>query len=161
MSIRTIPEDPAAVDDLHPRYVVGALYRWKSPSYGWCYYRYVQFLDAVTYAAGDCCEWAAANGTGVSNDRADGSSLGRFPAGVALGAMTANYYGFIQVGGIGSVILRSDGGVAAADYIVSHTADDETDTMADGEEEQVFAMSGAADGADNLAAGVWFFKGLV
>ena len=157
----TLVEDPTGVNDLSPRYEIGGLYEYVHATYGHAYYKYYQFLDAVTYGAGDVLEHASANGTGVSQDRASGASSGRVPAGVALGVMTQNYFGFAQVSGRGTVILRTDGAVAAADYIVSHTADDEADTMLDGEEEQVFAMSGTTDGADNLIAGVWHFKSLL
>ena len=157
----TLREDPTSVNDLSPRYEIGGLYEYFHPDYGRVLLRYYQFLDAVTYAAGDVCEHASANCTAVSQDKAAGSSIGRVVAGVALASMTANYFGFVQVAGVGMVILRTDGTVAKGEYVVSHTVDDEADTMADGEEEQVFGMSLADDGADNLLAGQWILKGLI
>jgi len=63
--------------------------------------------------------------------------------GVFQNAVTAGNYGWILVNGYGEV--RTDGGVAAGDYLVPHSADHEADTMADGEEEQVFAFALEAD----------------
>jgi hypothetical protein len=63
--------------------------------------------------------------------------------GVAQSAIDTGNYGWVLVSGIGEV--RTDNGVAAADYLVGHTVDHEADTMADGEEEQVFAFALEAD----------------
>lgn len=162
MSIPLLTEDPSSVNDLRPRYDLGSLYAYHSPAYGTGLFRYVQFVDAVTYAAGDMVEWASATGAAVSQDKAAGSVIGRCSAGVATAVMTENYYGFMQVSGICQSILRTDGGVAAGEYMTSHaTADDEADTMADGAEEQVFAFATAADGADNLSAGNAMFRNLL
>lgn len=156
-----LTEDPTTVNDLSPRFVIGGLYKYHHPSYGWGLYRYFQALDAVTYVQGHTLEHASATGLGVSNDRASGSSIGRVPAGVAQKVFTQNYYGFVQVSGIGATLLSSAGNIAASKYLVSDTTDGLVDDMADGEEEQVFAMSAAADGASGFAAGAWIFKGLL
>jgi len=58
--------------------------------------------------------------------------------GVAQSAIDTGNYGWVLVSGVGEV--RTDNGVSAADYLVGH-GDHEADTMADGEEEQVFAFA--------------------
>ena len=151
-----ITESPIGVNDPSPRYDPGSLYYHNG-----AFFRYVKFIDAVAYAVGDVCEWAAANFSAVSNDRAGGSSLGRMPAGVCLAAMTQNNYGFVQVAGTNTTRIYTDAGVAAGDWLVSHTVDGECDTMAAGEEAQVFAFATAADTGDYIAAGDAVIKGLL
>lgn len=87
----------------------------------------------------------AANGYTVSSDRsADETSI--IVAGVAVAAVdiSAAAYCWIQVSGYCATV-RTDGGVTAGEHLVMHTVDEEADTMADGEEEQVFAMALTTD----------------
>ena len=110
-------------------------------------YRYVQFKDAVTYAAGHCLDVANTAWTAVTNDRSGGSAIGTQTAfgGVCLGAPTQNSYGWVQVGGIATVL--GDGSVAAGEAVVLHSVDGQADTMAAGEEHQVFGTALEADDA--------------
>ena len=143
--------NPASLSNTATRmYEVGTLYYYQG-----AYYRYARFVDAVTYAAGHVLEWAVGVGCSrVTNDRAGGSSRGRVPAGVCLCAMTQDYWGFFQVAGVGRVALLTDESVAAGEYLVSDVGvDGGADTMANGEEEQCFAFTIAADAGSALAAG--------
>jgi len=130
-----------------PRFTLGSVY-WK----GGKAYRYVQFVDAVAYIAGHVLTWANATGTAVTNDRSGGSAVFATRAvGVALGVMTENYYGFMQVSGINADV-QTDTGVAAGEALVAHTVDGQCDTMAAGEEHLVFADSMAADATNTVTA---------
>lgn len=111
-------------------------------------YRYSLAAAAMTndaLAAGECTCADSGGYFYVNNDMAGGTGYGIQPMGVAINALPENNYGWIQVGGKASVTI-TDGGVAANDFIVNDTAvDGGCDTMADGEEEQVFAIAVAAD----------------
>lgn len=91
-------------------------------------YQYVQFLDAVTYQAGDVV--TRAGGTEgdwkVTNDRAGGSAItGHEVVGVLMAAIrvpTQNEYGWVQVRGE----CAARGTYAAGDFLKPHaTADGE------------------------------------
>lgn len=148
--------DPFLVNDLTPRTSVGGVFdgldAWGHPAK----FRYVQFVDAVTYAAGHVVTAANAAGTAVTNDRAGGSAIFATQAfGVALRVMTENYYGYIQV--TGRATVQTDGGVAAGEALVAHTVDGECDTMAAGEEHLVFGVALADDATDQ---GIAWLKGV-
>ena len=113
-------------------------------------YRYVQFADAVAVAVGHVMTYdaAQANHYVVTNDRSD-DEVSTICAGIAIAAVATNttspQYGFVQVSGYCDTVL-GDGDVAAGEFVVPHTADGQADTMADGEEEQVFGMCLTDDG---------------
>lgn len=102
-----------------PRFVLNGLY-----SKDGVLYRYTQFVDAVAYAAGQCVAYANATGTAVSNDRAGGSSVGTRCAGVVLATMTQDYYGFVQVTGVATLVTNGDDDIAAGDEIMLDTGTD-------------------------------------
>jgi hypothetical protein len=84
-------------------------------------YRYVQVVDLAA-ANGNVVEVASASDPDVvSIDRAGGSSIGRIPRGVAVGAIAANSYGWIQISGYKSNIT-SDGSVSAGEALVPHAS---------------------------------------
>jgi hypothetical protein len=90
-------------------------------------YKYILVEDAAL-AVGDVVEYSDTSGYEVTKDRAGGASLGRIPAGVALGTITDAYYGWIQVAGL-NTYCKSDGSVAVGDALVPHaTADGQADT---------------------------------
>lgn len=131
-------------------------------------YRYVKFLDSVTYVAGHVCQAASATVYNVTNDVSGGSAIGSgqtTPAGICMGIPTsAKPYGWIQVAGIALVL--GDGSVAAGEAVVPHSADGQADTMAAGEEHQVFGYALDADDTANdpLATSALFhckLRGLV
>jgi hypothetical protein len=151
-----LPRTPLGTNDASPQWDVGSLYYHNG-----AFFRYVKFLDAVTYAVGDVCEWGTGWNT-VSNDRSGGTSIGRCPAGICLADMTQNYYGFIQVAGTNiSRIFCDDAAAAAGSWLVSHTVDKECDIMAAGEEQQVFGFAIIVGAANYLATGSVVIKGLI
>lgn len=85
-------------------------------------FKYVKVVDA-NVTVGQSLEFAAADGCTVTNDRAGGSSLGRMVAGVAVGAITKNQYGFIQVAGLNAYV-KTGGSVAAGHVLVPHASTD-------------------------------------
>lgn len=129
-------------------FTLGAVY-----AYGRNLYKYVQFLDAVAYEAGDVVEWADTAATKVTKDKSGGSSVGRKTAGIALAVMTQNYYGFILVEGYYAAV-NTDGGVSAGEFLISDTVDGDADTMAAGEEHLVFGMALDNDTAADATATV-------
>jgi hypothetical protein len=156
-----VGRNPFEVNDITPLCGIGDLYTHRvSADLGMGIFRYVRFLDAVTYKRGQVCTWAA-RATGiparVTNDISGGSSTGQGVAGIACNIMTQNYYGFVQVGGL--CLVEGDGSVASGDYVVAHTSDGQADTFADGEEEQVFGYSVSTDDTANdpLATSAFFY----
>lgn len=86
-------------------------------------YRYVQVVDTAV-ANGHVVEVAdAAVDYEVSKDRSGGSSIGRIPAGVAIGTISKDYYGWVLVKGVHTSVL-SDGSVAAGEGVVPHASTD-------------------------------------
>ena len=142
----------ASVDDKTAVYELGTVV---TDSYG-NRFAYFQVVDGPTTAGdgtgcskGACMLAGAATWGIVSCDYSGGSALGTKVLGIALGDVTTDYHGWFQISGFCDYV-RSDGSVAAGEYMVADTAggtDEEADTMADGEEEQVFGMSLVADGA--------------
>jgi len=100
-------------------------------------YQYVQVVDAAV-ADGDALEVAnATNPYIVSNDRSGGSSIAGVPAGVAVGTIAANSYGWILVRGY-KANAKTDGSVAAGQAVIRASAD------------------GVLDSADSISAGKTF-----
>ena len=139
--------DPSVVNDAAATvFVVGQVYEHLGKKY-----RYVQVVDAVAVGNGTVVEWANTTSTAVTSDRAGGSSVGRRVAGVAVGTISQNQYGFIQTGG-NHAAVRTDGGVVVTDFLISDTVDQDSDTMAAGEEHLVFAEALATDTVGNTVA---------
>ena len=119
--------DVTEADDATPKFNVGGLY-W-TPD-GKCY-KYVQFKDAVTYAAKRITTWANAACTAVTNDVSGGSSIGLVPAGLTTRVHTQNYYGFIQVyGAVSGVKLTTADDVAVGEHLVASSTDGLSDGIA-------------------------------
>lgn len=85
-------------------------------------YRYI-LVEDVALVNGDVVEYSDTSGYEVSADRSGGASIGRAVAGVAIGAITDAYHGWIQVSGRHTAI-KTDGGVAAADVLIPHASKD-------------------------------------
>lgn len=133
-----------AVNDENARHDLGTTARVYDSTYGWRTYAYYKVADAVNVTAGMVVCYSTTMGN-VTPDISGGTSTGG-AAGVALGSVTATYHGWFVVGKGDYVLVNTDGGVAAAgEFLVPHSVDGEVDTMADGEEEQVFAVATAAD----------------
>jgi hypothetical protein len=115
-------------------------------------YRYVQFLDAVAYVAGQVVTIASATTWAVSNDRSGGSALaGLMPVGVVFQTTvpTQNQYGWVQISGIANVTVGS-ASVIAGDYLkVDASEDGEADEGAAGTDENLvgIALATIADNA--------------
>lgn len=98
-------------------------------------YRYVKFLDAVTYVAGHVVTRASATAWHVTNDRAGGSAIaGLEPVGVALGVPAQNEHGWVQIGGLATVLAGATitaGQLLAPDASTDGAADRYDDALAD------------------------------
>lgn len=154
-----IGHDPATAIHTTPEAQLGALY--SQP--GGKIYRYVKFVDAVTYAAGQVCTWADATGTSVTNDISGGSSIGSIVAGVCQAVMTQNSYGYVQVSGYYPTIKTSGADdIAIGENLFVHAS---TDGTCDGAAASTwssgnFGVAVAADvDADNTVAGI--IRGLI
>ena len=106
-------------------------------------YRYVKFVDAVTYAVGQVLAPANTAWTNVTNDRSGGSAISTAFGGVCISVPTQNQHGWVQIGGVAT--CTGDGSVAADEAVILHTVDGEADTMAAGEEHLVFGTALEAD----------------
>jgi hypothetical protein len=107
-------------------------------------YRYVEGDAALindALAANEALTWMD-DGWEVTNDMSVGLGVVA-PAGVAISAIGEGEFGWIQVGG--KATINTDGGVSAGEALVIHSVDGEVDTMAAGEEHQVFAVATADD----------------
>jgi len=111
-------------------------------------YRYVYVVNKALTEGDSVCAASTADGV-VTADRAAGSQLALLVRGVAVGAIAATSYGWIQTKGVCTV--QCDGAVAAADGLIPHTTKDgHADTVvaasdAAGTEYQVFGFALTAD----------------
>ncbi|MAH45212.1 hypothetical protein CMI37_05250 [Candidatus Pacearchaeota archaeon] len=129
----------AALYDLGQLYhdnSTGRIYRYVKAAAA-CATDVITLLHAVCWDEGG--EWI------VNNDVAGGTGLGVVaPAGVIIAPLPELYFGWIQVAGLALCI--GDGSIAKADAVVLDAGNDgQIDTMADGEEEQVFGTAIEAD----------------
>jgi hypothetical protein len=90
-------------------------------------YEYVQVVDKAVTLGDSVCPASTADGI-VTADRSGGSQLAFQVTGVAIGAITSGYYGWIQKYGVCTV--QCDGAVAAGDGLIPHaTSDGHADTV--------------------------------
>lgn len=119
--------------------------------YGGNFYRFVKHVNAVTVVVGHSAEFTNVACTNVTNDRAGGAAtpIGTqlLCAGIYISIPAANEYCFLQVSGIALVL--GDGSVAAGEAVILHSVDGQADTMAAGEEHQVFGYALDADDTAN------------
>lgn len=121
-------------------------------------YRYVRFVDAVTYVKGHVCSIASATQFDVTNDVSGGSALaGLWPVGVLEGdgttVPTQNQTGFVQISGIATIIAGS-AAVIAGDLLKPDAATDgASDEATAGTHENIVgvAMATIADTASGNA----------
>lgn len=94
-------------------------------------YRYVRFVDAVTYAQGQVVTLAS-TGWSVTNDRVGGSDISLVPVGVlhSDNVPTQDQYGWVQISGVASVRCAG-AGIAAGDILVAHGTTDGSAAEAD------------------------------
>ena len=146
----------ASVNDKDAQYELGTVV---TDSYG-NRFAYFQVVDApTTVGSGTGCSKGAVMCAGaatwgiVSCDRSGGSQLGTKVLGIALGDVTTNYHGWFQISGFCDYV-RTDDGVAAGDYLIMHSVDEECDTMDATEEHLVFGTALVVDTTDYVAASV-------
>ena len=125
-------------------------------TYGWRYYKYVQAASDTTVANGTVLCYTNYTRTVVSSDRTD--TQANWPAGVGVGAITASYYGWIQLKGYHSAVATDAGDdIAIQDALIVHaTLDGVVDRTAAGTA-PLYAVVGWAyaadvDAADTVAA---------
>lgn len=122
-------------------------------------YRFFLTTDAVNITVGMVVEWASTTAFTVTVDRAGGSSLGRIPAGVAMGGVTAGRYGFFLVRGRHTAIRENAGGgagaiTAAGQKAIPHATTDGDAKIATAYTDNWFAVSLAATSGNVFPAEV-------
>jgi len=156
--LRILHADPTTVNDSTAKAEPGSLWVYQHPTYGTWVLRYAQAKDAVTYAAGQSCTIANVYGTAVTNDRSGGSSIGAIFGGVALLAVTQNYYSFFLVDGYYPTLVTSGADdIAIGESLIVHASTDGAcDGVAAGSTTTAsFGVAVAADvDADNTVAGL-------
>ena len=145
--------DPTQANESVNTGSLGSLYAWEGGEYVW-----VHNAGADAIAAGDVVCWflttPAAGHVSVTGATALDNGTAGMVAGVAVGAISAGSYGFLLVRGITTVGITTDGAVAKGDRLVVNggtTPDGTVDTMADGEEECVFATALDDDSSTTLS----------
>lgn len=113
-------------------------------------YRYVKFLDAVTYAPGQVVTPANAAGTSVTNDVSGGSSVGALTfAGVVIGTPTQNSWGWVQTRGYHAAVkTNGDDDIAQNDTVIMVATDGVVDSVAGGTRTGTLSIVGIAAAAD-------------
>lgn len=118
-------------------------------------YRYVQFKDAVTYVAGHFCNLKASSTSWTVTNDISGAMAGFQGVGVVFQATvpTENQYGWVQCGGIATVLIGS-ASVIAGDWLKNDgTTDGALDEASAGTDEdiQAQALATIGDTATGLA----------
>lgn len=115
-------------------------------------FKLVKVVDATAAAVGDVLCWADIEATTVTKDRVGGSAATplRF-AGVALGTISQNRYGWIQTEGL-VTDMKLATGLAAGDLVAIHPTTDGTATAA-GRNERVRIAVDATGGTFTVTFG--------
>lgn len=159
MSDSIIYDDPTTVNDASPRFRLGTVVDYFHSTNGWWKLKYVQFKNAVTYAAGQVTYPIAVDGTTVTNDITGGAAtpFAVIFGGLALGVMTENYYGWVLVRGAYPTIKTSGADdIAAGEALICHASTDGTcdGVAANAMTVAAFGVATAADvDANNTVAG--------
>ena len=129
----------ASVNEAAATHDLGTLaWNYNSTYKSWQLLKYVQMVGAVTGAEGGVCCVGDSYGTVTPDINSDQISATTF-GGALLGVVTVDYYCWVCVGG--TALCTGDNVNAAGEYVVNAAAVDlQMDTMADGEEEQVFGI---------------------
>ena len=128
MSMGCCHMDPASVNDASPKASLGGLYtfdsNYASNTTPTGIYRYVQIKD-LAVIDGDVCCADAESGTSITKATQDRSAdlLSNAACGVAVGAITADYYGYLLVRGRHDAVM-TDGSVATGDPLVPSATTD-------------------------------------
>ncbi len=147
-------EADLSISDTSAKFSIGELVKDQKGNI----YRYIQNIaaDSVAIADGTCVYGTTTWGV-VSPDFTGGNGITTNVVGVGIVAIAAGSFGWIQVSGYHDAVL-TDAGVSAADFLVGHSVNGECDTMADGEEEQVFGQALTADTATEPHSCAAFIK---
>jgi hypothetical protein len=116
--MKQLPATKLTANDATAKEELGRV-RWE----GGKAYRYILKEDATAIGVGDVVEFSDTTGYEVTSDRSGGASIGRVVAGVAIGTITDDYYGWVQVSGRCATI-KTDGGVSAGDTLIPHASVD-------------------------------------
>jgi len=102
---------------------LGALREEYSTTYGYRQFRYVQAASDTTVASGTPLAFVNLMANQVTSDISDANP--NQPAGVGIGAITASYYGWIQIKGYHGGVL-TDGGddIMDGDTLILHATSD-------------------------------------
>lgn len=124
-------------------------------------YRYVQFKDAVTYVAGHvvCLKDNDANEWAVTND-VSANMAGDHPVGVVFQSTvpTEDEYGWVQIGGVATVLAGS-GSIVAGDYLKpDDTTDGAADEATEGTHENILGI--AMEAITDTETGAVLLRGL-
>lgn len=106
--------------------------RWEiHPTYGLRGYRYVQAAADTTVANGTCLAFSDKYKLVATSDVSDADQ--NQPAGVGIGAITAEYYGWIQFYGYHArVITNGDDDISDGDTLILSTTDGTCDSVPSG-----------------------------
>ena len=116
-------------------------------------YRYVKFVDAVTYAPGQPTTPANAAVTSVTNDVAGGSSLVLRFSGVVIGTPTQDTFGWVQTNGYHAAVkTNGDDDIGVGDTVVMVATDGVVDSVVAGTTTGTLLRVGVALAADVDAA---------
>lgn len=136
-------------------FALGQVVEGKDASGRWAKYRYVKFVDAVTYVAGHVVVLADADGWDVTNDVSGGSAIaGLHPVGVVFQTTVPaeNDYGWVQCAGLATVLAGS-ASIVAGDYLkVDASTDGAADEATEGTDQNIvgIAMAAISDTATGL-----------
>lgn len=144
--------DPTQANETENVGTLGGLYTWEGKVYRWVYNAGADAITAGEVVGLFLTTPAAGHVSGTAATFMDNGTAG-IAYGVAEGGITAGRYGFVLKDGITTVTITTDGGVAQGDRLVVNggaTPDGTVDTMADGEEECVFATALQDDASTSL-----------
>jgi hypothetical protein len=118
-------------------------------------YKYVKFVDAVTYLINKVVCMADADGYDVSNDATGGSALANnWPVGMVFQTVVPaqNQYGWVQIRGIASFVAGSASIIAGDPLKPDGSEDGDCDEATAGTDENIVgvAMATVADNATGL-----------
>ncbi len=112
-------------------------------------YRYVKFVDAVTYAAAKIVVLASATTWDVTIDMSGGSALANLNAvGMCLGVPAEDEYGWVQIEGIATFTAGS-AGIVPGDPLMPDSEDGDLTEATAGTDENICAVSLATVGDNN------------
>ena len=123
---------------------------WSSADSCFKTYKYVQAASDTTVANGTALAYVDTKGKKVTSDISDADV--NQPAGVGIGAITANYYGWILIRGYHSAIkTNGDDDISDGDSLVLCSTDGTVDSVASGTAptSKIIGVAVAADNDDD------------